>query len=51
MQQNDPEKTETPPQIKVEDLPIEDGKGEDVKGGPVYITYEGIKGEVRPRRT
>jgi len=36
--------------IKIEDLPVEDGKDADVKGGPIYMPIEGIKGEVTPRR-
>lgn len=36
--------------IKIEDLPVEDGKDAEVKGGPIYMPIEGIKGEVTPRR-
>lgn len=36
--------------IKIEDLPVEDGKDADIKGGPIYMPIEGVKGEVTPRR-
>jgi len=47
---NQPEPTEERPQIKVEDLPMEENAEEAVKGGPVYIKYGGVEGEVTPRR-
>lgn len=34
--------------IKIEDLPVEDGKDADVKGGPIFIRPDGIKGTVTP---
>ena len=37
------------PTIKIEDLPVEDGKDADVKGGPIFIKPDGIKGNVTPR--
>lgn len=30
--------------IKVEDLPVEDGKDADIKGGPIYMPIDGVKG-------
>lgn len=44
-QQNIPSQT-----IKIEDLPVEEGKDAEVKGGPIYMPIEGVKGEVTPRR-
>ena len=32
------------PKVEVEDLPVQDKQAEDVKGGPIYMNYEGIKG-------
>ena len=34
--------------IKVEDLPLENAKGDAVKGGPAYIKLGDVKGEFRP---
>lgn len=45
----DPQNRPNPP-IKVEDLPVEDGKDADIKGGPAYIKLGDIKGEVAPPR-
>ena len=39
-----------PTSTKIEDLPVEAGKDADVKGGPIYMQYEGIKGSVAPNR-
>ena len=36
--------------IKVEDLPLEEAEGDDVKGGPIYIKFDGVDGEFRRRR-
>lgn len=45
-----PDNNEERPQIKVEDLPIEKGDENAVKGGPAYIKIDGVDGEFRPRR-
>ena len=46
---NDSQNTYNPP-IKIEDLPVEDGKDTDIKGGPIYMPIEGVRGESTPRR-
>jgi len=47
---NQPEQTEEHPEIKVEDLPLDNNTDEAVKGGPAYIKYGGIEGSIAPRR-
>ena len=40
------------PSIKIEDLPVEDSKDADVKGGPIYMHYPPpyLGGRVAPDR-
>ncbi len=49
-QKNKPESEQEQPPIKVEDLPLETGNEDAVKGGPAYIRFDGVEGEFRPRR-
>ena len=30
----------------IEDLPVAQGRAAEVKGGPIYMNYEGIEGDV-----
>lgn len=35
-----------PTRIQIEDLTIEEGQSTAVKGGPIYMNYDGIDGDV-----
>lgn len=36
--------------ITIEDLPVAENNQNDVKGGPVFMNYEGIKGSVQTQQ-
>lgn len=35
--------------IRVDDLPLEEAQGDEVKGGPIFIKFDGFTGPPRPR--
>ncbi len=37
------------PPITIEDLSVTENNQEDIKGGPIFMEIEGIKGSVQPQ--
>ncbi len=43
-------KSPPPSEIRIEDLPIEEGTEKEIKGGPRHMPIQGVDGDFSPRR-